>query len=122
MDGLEVGRQIWALDNAIWSLQGRHRDMVHFADYIYDKPFTRTETGMSFFLWPCRDENGEWQYTDIMGRSLDREKFEEWKSRFYEKEGCDPASGWPTRKTLEEMEMGFVADELETRNCIGREG
>lgn len=35
-DGIQIGRKIWNLDNAIWALQGRHRDMVKFPDYIYD--------------------------------------------------------------------------------------
>jgi len=120
-DGLEIGRQIWALDNAIWTLQGRHRDMVKFADYIYDQPFTKGEL-LPFFFWPCRDEKGEWHYQDVMRRSLDRDKFENWKSRFYSLEGCDPATGWPTRTTLQEMDLAFVADELEENNRLGKEG
>ena len=119
-DGLQLGRAIWALDNAIWTLQGRHRDMVHFADYIYDQPFTKGEI-LPFYFWPCRDEKGEWHYQDIMHRSLDRDKFEDWKTRFYELEGCDPHSGWPTRSTLEEMQLGYVADELERHSRLGKE-
>ncbi len=37
-DGIEIGRKIWNLDHAIWTLQGRHRDDVQFADYIYEIP------------------------------------------------------------------------------------
>ena len=37
-EGMELGKKIWNLDNAIWSLQGRHRDSVHFAGYIYTVP------------------------------------------------------------------------------------
>lgn len=121
VDGLEIGKQIWALDNAIWTLQGRHRDVVKFADYIYDKPFNEGEL-LPFFFWPCRDQKGEWHYMDVMHRSIDREKFEEWKSRFYKLEGCDPETGWPTRSTLEAMQLGFVADVLENNNRIGKEG
>ena len=36
-EGMEICRKIWNLDNAIWSLQGRHRDMVQFSEYIYKK-------------------------------------------------------------------------------------
>ncbi len=39
LEGIEVGKRIWNLDNAIWTLQGRHRDMVHFAEFIYRQPF-----------------------------------------------------------------------------------
>lgn len=120
-DGLEIGKQIWALDNAIWTLQGRHRDLVKFADYIYDQPFTKGEL-LPFFFWPCRDEKGEWHYQDVMRRSLDRDKFEDWKSRFYTLEGCDPETGWPTRTSLAAMDLAFVADELEKNQRIGKEG
>ena len=120
VDGLEIGRQIWAIDNAIWTLQGRTRDMVKFADYIYDKPFDKAEL-LPFYFWPCRDEKGEWHYQDIMHRSHDREKFEDWKTRFYTLEGCDPATGWPTRETLAAMDLDFVADELEKHKRLGGE-
>ena len=42
-DGIELGRRIWNLDNAIWVLQGRHRDIVHFAPYIYETKYEKNE-------------------------------------------------------------------------------
>ena len=36
LDGMETGRKVWNIQNAIWTLQGRHRDMVQFADYYYE--------------------------------------------------------------------------------------
>ena len=35
--GIELGRAIWNMDNAVWTLQGRHRDKVHFSPYLYNK-------------------------------------------------------------------------------------
>jgi aldehyde:ferredoxin oxidoreductase len=49
LDGLEIGKKIWNLDNAIWSLQGRHRDMVQFADYIY-KVKTEGIMSMGYYM------------------------------------------------------------------------
>ena len=46
-DGIEIGRKIWNLNHAIWTLQGRHRDMVRFSDYIYDTPFTTSSKDLS---------------------------------------------------------------------------
>ena len=69
-DGIEMGRRIWNLDNAIWTLQGRHRDMVHFSPYIYETRFEKGEL-FPFYMWPCRDKD-EWVYRDLMGRTLDR--------------------------------------------------
>jgi len=120
LDGLKRGHRIWILDNAIWAMQGRHRDMVKFADYIYDTKMSEGEF-FPFFFWTCRDKDGNWSYRDVMHRSLDRDKFEDWKSRFYAAEGCDPTTGWPTSKTLEELGLKKVAVELEKKGRLGRE-
>lgn len=114
VDGIELGNKIWNLDNAIWTLQGRHRDMVHFADYIHDKKFN----GPAFL--PGR-KNGKWKYMNVGARKIDREKFEEWKTRFYKLQGWDRASGWPTRKTLESLNLKKVADELEKAKRLGKD-
>ena len=116
--GMELGRQIWNLDNAIWTLQGRHRDMVHFAPYIYETPFTKGEL-YPFYMWPCRNARGAWEYTDVMGRTLDKGKFDEWKTIYYRLEGWDTKTGWPTRKTLADMDMSAVADDLAAARRLG---
>ena len=56
------------------------------------------------------------------GRYIDREKFEEWKSRFYRFEGWDPVSGYPNRKTLEDLGLGYVAVDLAGKDRLGRAG
>ncbi|OFV82934.1 MAG: hypothetical protein A2W26_08685 [Acidobacteria bacterium RBG_16_64_8] len=116
-DGMERGRKIWNLDNAIWSLQGRHRDMVRFADYIYDVPFGGSGKYAWYFL-PGR-EKGAWKYIQVNGRRLDRARFEEFKTRFYQLEGWDTRTGWPTKKTLEGLGLSAVAQELEKQKRIG---
>ena len=114
LDGIELGRKIWNLDQAVWTLQGRHRDMVHFADYIYNVPSGKE------YLMPGR-ENGEWTYLNAAGRCIDREKFEEFKTRFYQLEGWNTDTGYPTRSTLESLGLGYVADELEKNGRLGEE-
>ncbi len=95
LDGLELGEKKWNLDHAIWTLQGRHRNMVRFADYIYSQPFKRmVKLNLPLYLLPDR-ENGEWKYINVIGRHLDKNKFEEFKTKFYEFEGWDPATGYP---------------------------
>ena len=47
LDGIEIGRKIWNLNHSIWTLQGRHRNMVHFAEYIYSVPFADTHSKVS---------------------------------------------------------------------------
>ena len=112
-DGIELGRKIWNLDNAIWSLQGRHRDSVQFSEFIYDVP-NKAEK----YYFTGR-ENGQWKYVDIGGRCLDKDKFEGWKAQFYGLEGWDTTTGWPTRSTLEGLDLGYVADELEAHGKLG---
>ena len=119
VDGLKKGHRTFVLQNAIWALQGRHRDMVHFADYIYEKDLEHTH--FPFFMWSTRDENGIWRYEDVMHRRLDREKFEDFKTRFYRAEGLDPETGWPTAKTLRELGLEFAVSELKRHKKLGRE-
>jgi aldehyde:ferredoxin oxidoreductase len=61
----------------------------------------------------------KWSYAAGEGRILDREKFEEWKTKFYEFEGFSPASGQPTRKTLEAMNLKKVADVMQSKGKLG---
>jgi len=117
VDGMELGRKIWNLDNAIWTLQGRHRKMVHFSDYIYNVPYGGSGNFAMYYL-PGR-EKGRWDYIRVNGRCLDRAKFEEFKTRFYVLEGWDPRTGWPKRGTLESRGLKSVADELERNKKLG---
>ena len=112
-EGMEIGRRIWNLDNAIWTLQGRHRDMVRFSEFIYTVP---NEEKTFYFTGR---ENGKWTHMDIGGRCIDKEKFEDWKTGFYDLEGWDPLTGWPTRTTLDDLALGYVADELEEKGKLG---
>ncbi len=117
LDGIGVGKRIWNLDNAIWTLQGRRRDMVHFSEFIYREPFIGDGPTTSYYVpW---FEDGQWTYRKVNGRYLNREKFEEFKTLYYQLEGWDVETGWPTRRTLEELNLAFVADELEGKGKLG---
>lgn len=109
---MEIGRKIWNLDRAILVLQGRHRSMEKFPEYVYT-----TRTKRDPYIMPVF-ENDEWNFKNVAYRHLDREKFEDWKTRYYKLEGWDPATGWPTKKTLIEQGLVQVADELEKEGKI----
>ncbi|MHB8923929.1 MAG: aldehyde ferredoxin oxidoreductase N-terminal domain-containing protein [Coriobacteriia bacterium] len=118
-EGMEIGRKIWNLDRAIWILQGRHRDQEVFTDYNYDVGAVPGYTTYEVpYVMPVH-ENGEWSYKSVAGRKLDRDKVEDWKTKFFTLEGWDPKTGWPTRATLEELGLGHVADELEKNEKLG---
>lgn len=117
-ESIEIGRRIWNLDNAIWVLQGRHRDMVKFA------PFMFTVGGRGYNgAYPIY-ENGTWRSENLAAAEekmvLDEQGVEDWKDHFYELEGWDNNSGWPTRNTLEALDLGFVADELDAAGKLGK--
>lgn len=119
LDGIDLGRKIWNLDHAIWTLQGRHRDMVHFADNVYEKmPLFPADVPNAYM--PGK-ENGKWDYYGYSRRTLVRDKFDEFKTRFYEMQGWDTATGYPTRSALESLGLEYVADELERNGRIGKE-
>ncbi len=117
LDGINLGRKIWNLDHAVWTLQGRHRDMVHFADVLYNKEALWDVDGKPYLPGL---ENGQWDYHDYGKRTLDRNKFEEFKTLFYDLQGWDPETGFPKRSTLQEVGLGYVADELEKNGKLGR--
>ncbi|MDP6115475.1 MAG: aldehyde ferredoxin oxidoreductase C-terminal domain-containing protein, partial [Planctomycetota bacterium] len=111
-EGIELGRKIWNLDNVIWSLQGRHRDMVHFTDIHYERP------GPEGHAFPCM-KDGKWERVRIKGRQFDKDRFDDFKTEFYKVQGWDTASGFPTRSTLAGMGLDYVADELEAQGKLG---
>jgi aldehyde:ferredoxin oxidoreductase len=119
-DGIDLGRKIWNLDHAIWTLQGRHRDMVHFAENIYKKrPLFPVDDGIPNVHMPGK-KNGKWGHYGYSQRTLDRDKFDEFKTRFYTLQGWDTTTGYPTRVTLESLDLGYVADELEGSGKLGK--
>jgi len=111
-DGLAIGRRIWNLDRAIWVLQGRTREMEVFTNYVYDVP-----TKAPYPL--LAKEDGKWGYGIHVGRTLDREKIEDMKDRFYKLHGWGVETGWPTRATLESLDLGNVAEELAKADKLG---
>jgi aldehyde:ferredoxin oxidoreductase len=118
-DGMELGRRIWNLDRSIWVLQGRDRDVEVFAEYNYlTGAAPGTTTYESPYTMPVF-ENGAWSYKSVAGRVLDRARFEEWKTKFYALEGWDTTTGWPTRATLAELDLDYVADALEAAGRLG---
>jgi aldehyde:ferredoxin oxidoreductase len=110
-ESIELGHRIFTLDRAIWYLQGRTREQEVFPEWVYSIPNNAP------YPLPVY-EDGAWSYSPCMDRVLERERFEDLKTRFYELEGWDPQSGCPTRATLESFGLGSVADELERAGVL----
>lgn len=120
-ESMEMGQKIFNLDKAIWTLQGRHRDMEKFPEYVYnvDSLGTSYVPGEPPSYYMPTKENGAWDYRDVTPRHLDETRFEEWKSTYYELEGWDPSTGRPKRAILESLGMKKVADELDSAGKLG---
>ena len=118
-DGMEMGRKIFNLDRAIWVLQGRHRDQEVFSPWMY-KPGTNAAGTLSVKapVW----DGSNWAYQEVKDMFLDKQGFEDWKTKFYTLEGWDPKNGWPKRSTLEELGLGHVADALASHGKLGDSG
>jgi aldehyde:ferredoxin oxidoreductase len=124
-DSMEIGRKIWNLNRAIWVLQGRHRDMEKFAEFMYTpagglinhiQNLEMDSSPMTVY------ENGKWQMVTREYLYLDKAGVEQWKTNFYKLEGWDPDTGWPTRNTLEELGLKNAADTLESAGRLGSPG
>jgi len=114
-DTMEIGRKIWNLERAIRVLQGRHREQEKFFPFMYMPGASLvTPTGGEPVY-----KDGKWSWQPLMDLYLDEAGVELFKTNFYKLEGWDVDTGWPTRKTLEELALKKVADTMESRGRLG---
>jgi aldehyde:ferredoxin oxidoreductase len=101
---------------AIFVMQGRHRDDEKFAGFMY-------RPGAAAASFPPASmpvyDGSRWNWIPVRDMYLDEDGVEHWKTEFYKLEGWDPKTGYPTRKTLEELDMKHVADLLQNNNKLG---
>ncbi len=125
-DGLEIGRKIWNFERAILVMHGRHRDEEYFppfppyTSYVYidEEPYLQAiKAGGTPSYLHIVYRDGEWSDENCWF-ALDKDKMDEFKTKYYTLEGWDTATGWPSRETLEGSGLGFVADELEARGKL----
>lgn len=136
-EGLEIGRKTWNLNRAILVLHGRHRNEEYFPPYppytcyVYTEGLPTLQSGS--YTWrgdieregrksldfrPLEAmqygvyEDGKWRYSTEFF-SLDKDKTDEFKTIYYDLEGWDTETGWPTKSTLEDCGLGYVANVLE---------
>ena len=138
-EALEIGRRIWNFKRAILVLNGRHRDEEYFppyppyTSYVYTegpptlqwgslnwtRDLERVRRGSLDFL-PRDDymlsygvyEDGQWKWSKDPF-PLDKDKMDEFKTLYYDLEGWDTETGWPTKSTLQDCGLGYVVEVLE---------
>jgi aldehyde:ferredoxin oxidoreductase len=64
-------------------------------------------------------ENSKWTWQTLLDMYLDDAGVELFKTNFYRLEGWDTHNGWPTRRTLEELQLKSIADTLASRGRLG---
>ncbi|HSW38532.1 MAG TPA: aldehyde ferredoxin oxidoreductase C-terminal domain-containing protein, partial [Acidobacteriota bacterium] len=112
---LEIGRRSWNLKRAIFAIQGRHKKMENFTGYYY-KPGA-SYSGF-FNILPVFDGKA-WDWQDCRELYLSREGVDTFKTHYYRVEGWNEDSGYPTRKTLEGLDLKYAADHLEKQGKLG---
>jgi aldehyde:ferredoxin oxidoreductase len=128
-DGMLLGQKLYNIDHAIWILQGRTREMEQFAGFIYKPGAAYGGMGTNktqMFLCAGHGgttnypvfENGQWKYDGLKEVYFTKEGVEQFKDNFYTVEGWEVKTGWPTRKLLESLGLGFVADVLASKNKL----
>ena len=114
-DGLEIGRRAWTLKRAIFVMQGRHKKMENFSGYHY-----RPGASYCGYSQTLPILNGDkWEFQNCRELYFSKEGVNQFKTHFYNIEGWNPDSGYPKRKTLEDLGMKPVADFLQSKNKLG---
>jgi aldehyde:ferredoxin oxidoreductase len=114
---MEAGRKVWNMHRAIRVMAGRHRDDEKFAPFMH-------MPGATFRLGATMNrpiyQDGKWSFENQNDMYLDREGVEQFKTHYYAQEGWDTSNGWPTRKALEGLGLGRVADVMAAKNRLGK--
>jgi aldehyde:ferredoxin oxidoreductase len=114
-DTIETGRKIFNLERAIRVVQGRHRDQEKFSPFMYKPGASLISSSGGEPVY----QDGKWSWQPLMDLYLDEAGVELFKTNFYKLEGWDVSTGWPTKKTLQELSLNKVADTLASKQRIG---
>ena len=115
-DAIETGRKIWNVERAIRVMGGRSREDEKFAPFMFMPGATFRLGSMTRPIY----QNGKWIAEEQNDLYLDREGVEQFKTHYYALEGWDTSNGWPTRKTLEDIGLGKMADIMASKNRLGK--
>ncbi len=102
---LRIGERIYNVERSIMTREGRTRAQDTVSDYYYTEKAAGRVTRSDGHMQVAR-------------RSLDRAKFEDLKSRYYQFRGWDTETGKPTVRKLTELGLNDVADDLKNNGLI----
>jgi aldehyde:ferredoxin oxidoreductase len=115
-DVYRFGERNFNLQRAVFlrqGWQGRRDDTV--LDYLFTEPI---EKNSIFFNNDVLVPGQDGETFSRAGMTLDRDEFEKMKTDYYALRGWDPATGYPTRRKLEELDLADVADDLAARGLL----
>jgi aldehyde:ferredoxin oxidoreductase len=113
-DGLEIGRRAWNLKRAIFVCRA---DIKNGEFYGISLQTRRSYCGFYNNLPILKGD--KWEIQNCKELYFSREGVDQFKTHFYNVEGWNPDSGYPTRKTLEGLGMPKVADYLKSKYKLG---
>ena len=114
-DGIEIGRKTWNVIRAIFTMQGKDRNMEKFSGYMYKPGASSAHYSTNIPVF----NGSKWDWTECGDLYLDHDGVEQWKTAFYTAEGWDTQTGNPGPKTLEALGLNRVADILEANGKLG---
>jgi aldehyde:ferredoxin oxidoreductase len=109
-----IGERVFNLQRAIFCRQGwggRNGDSL--LDYLHDEPLESV-----FFNPDCIVPGRNGEIVSRKGAKIDRKDFENLKSEYYALRGWDIASGLPTEKKLQELDLADISADLKTRGLL----
>lgn len=109
-----IGERIFNLQRAILVREGhRGRDFDILPDHDYNVPLNYDVSNPH-----CQVPGKNGEVISRKGEVIDREKFEKMKDEYYELRKWDVATGLQTRTQMEGLNLGDIADDLETRGLL----
>ena len=112
----KMGERNFNLQRAVllrqgWSGREGDRIMEHFHTF----PLQKNEL---FFDAECLAPGRDGEIFSKVGAVIERDKFEEMKTEYYEHRGWDAKTGYPTEVKLQELELDDVAKDLKKRGLV----
>lgn len=110
----KIGERVFNLQRAILVREGhRGRDFDTLPDQCFNMPLNYDISNPDCIV-PGKD--GE--ITSRKGAVVDREKFEQMKSEYYQLRNWDVTTGLQTQKVMEDLELTDVAKALEAQGLL----
>jgi aldehyde:ferredoxin oxidoreductase len=109
-----IGERVFNLQRAIHAREGRGgRDSDSLPDIFYSQPLQT-----DYFNPGCLVPGKGGEPLSRQGQVVDMHEFEKMKDEYYELRGWDVASGLQKRSKLEELGLGYVAEDLSNRKLL----